>query len=72
MDDLNVLSVPVIVLEDGDSLNGEDKHQGFWREAAGGGDRMGPWLSLHEEMFLMMTNLKGTSKNRDLGHGETE
>lgn len=47
-------------------MNAEDEHQGFLREG-GGGDRMGPWLSLHEEMFWMMINLEGIAQELGLG-----
>lgn len=43
-------------------MNEEDEHWGFLREGGGGGDRMGPWLRLHEEMFWMMINLEGIVK----------
>jgi hypothetical protein len=33
----------------------------------GGGDRMGPRLSLHEEMFWMMINLEGIAQEQALG-----
>lgn len=65
MNDLNVRGVPAIVLEDWDSENDEDKHQGFLREA-GDGDRMGPWLRLNEEMFWRMTNLQGIEQEQGL------
>ena len=65
MNGLNVRGVPAIVLEDWDSGNDEDKHQGFRREA-GDGDRMGPWLMLNEEMFWRMTNLQGIEQEQGL------
>lgn len=67
---LNGLGVPGVMLNDGDSVNQEDKHQGF-QQGAGDGDRMGPWLSLHEEMLwiMMMMNLKGHEQEQ--GHRET-
>lgn len=66
LNDLNVLSVPGIALEDGDSVKEEDKHRGFLREG-GGGDRTGPWLSLYKDMFWLMTNLKGTEQEQGPG-----
>lgn len=47
-------------------VNAEDEHQGFLKEGGGGGDRMGPWLSLHEEMFWMVINLEGIEQEQGL------
>lgn len=47
-------------------MNAEDEHQGFLKER-GGGDRMGPWLSLREEMFWMKINLEGIEQEQGLG-----
>lgn len=47
-------------------MNAEDEHQGFLKEG-GGGDRMGPWLSLHEEMFWMRINLEAIEQEQRLG-----
>lgn len=48
-----------------DLVNAEDEHQGFLKEGDGG-DRMGPWLSLHEEMFWMVINLEGIEQEKGL------
>lgn len=48
-----------------DLVNAEDEHQGFLKEG-GGGDRMGPWLSLHEEMFWLVINLEGIEQEQGL------
>lgn len=55
-----------MVPEAGGSVNEDNKHQGFLKEV-GDGDRMGPWLSLHEEMFWMMINLEGIEQELGLG-----